>query len=167
MWCGYRLGCELGLVSVIAHTDCSCRCVGCCASGGGRGERDEMLESLHQWPGSRYPLYYANVYSQKNVKYFASRVSAQRWFPVSSFLNSFLSCSSFFLSAYSAKAKPNPIGQTICLTSKKLRSSSNIFVAYGLWVKFAYGFDWLMSLIFCHTFLETRNDNLWNDNLWH
>lgn len=34
-----------------------------------------LLENLHQWPGSRYPLYCANVYSHKNVKYFMSRGS--------------------------------------------------------------------------------------------
>lgn len=134
--CGVDSSDVNGLVSVIAHTDCSCscRCVGCCAGGCREGERGEMLESFHQWPGSRYPLYYANIYSHKNMKYFASRVSAQRWFSVSSFFNSFpaLSDSSFSLSAYSAEAKPIPVGRTVHLTSKKLRSTSNIFVAYGL-----------------------------------
>lgn len=49
MWIPTNSGVN-GLVSVIAHTNCSCscRCVGCCVGGCREGERSEMLESLHQ-----------------------------------------------------------------------------------------------------------------------
>lgn len=54
---------DYGSVWVIVRS-CDCSCRSCCVGVA------RLLESLHQWPGSRYPLYCANVYSQKNVKYF-------------------------------------------------------------------------------------------------
>lgn len=110
---GYQLGCELGLVSVIAHTDCSCRYVGCCVDGGEGGREGwDAWEPPSVARISISTLLRECIFTERCEIFCASLVSQRNggFFPldVSSFANSFpaLSNSSLSLSAYSAKAKP-------------------------------------------------------------
>lgn len=102
MWCGYQFRCELG-IGDRAYRDCSCRCVSCCVDG--------SEEEWGVWePPSVIRISISTLLREciftKNMKYFASRVSARLRFLVSLFPNPFpaLSNSSLSLFAYFAKA---------------------------------------------------------------